>query len=339
MCSYWILLRLLLKNEPKYWFYYTLLTITLFYTHYYAALVILSQMVFLSFLFLPKVRESFSLTHRINTAFVRKFLISITIAASLFVPWVIFAYTSTKAEMPEHFNYKLLLRLIKELSAGSYPLSLLLILFAAMGASKLKSEQKYGHLILLMSWLLLPIPLIFLLIWLRDYFFAIRQILFTTPALFILVSYGVSYTSEIYAKANAYRRSKATTVIATFMALVSVTMILRHIPDRREDIKSASLFLQQNVSNNDRLIAPNLIVILSYYSPDLIKQHIDINQPGSLDRIHISKGRLYIVKSNYMSASHSSLLNEICKRNLNQKKVIFRGIEVTEFVNSSPTGF
>src|SRR2546425_3639184 len=172
--SYLVFWKLLSSRRASLYFGYAAISTLLLYSNYYAVFVILSQFAFSVCLLVPRIRDSLPELKPVTVDFLSKVVTAIVFSAALFTPWIVFGIRTISGYKPnpERFGVKLLLRFIKELSDGSYPLSLLLILFAIFGVRRLISQHRYGHLIFLFTWVLLPIPLIFLLLWLKDYFFA-----------------------------------------------------------------------------------------------------------------------------------------------------------------------
>lgn len=325
--SYVAFLQLLSKRGFKPWVYSLALNVLLFYTHYYAAWVLFSQLLFLCVLTRPPVAASFLPTGRIERAFLFKFFAVTALAALAFVPWIIFAFRSTQGFWDERIDGKLLLRGLKELSDGSYPLSFIMIVLACLGVFQLRLERKFGHLLFLLCWFFLPIPFIIGFDWARHYFFAIRQILFTTPALFILITCGIRRGADIGARALNIPPFKIMAGVVAGVALISVVIIRLHRPDRREDLRGAGRFLQQHVSGRDVVIAPGLASILPYYFPNL-PHHLQDTQVLVHSIANRVGYRIYIVKSRYLSAADATLVHGICNRHTDCRTTEFRNLQI-----------
>ena len=63
---------------------------------------------------------------------------------------------------------------------------------------------QWSVILLLFTWLVLPISIVIFLDWWRGYFFAIRQVLFATPALLLGAAIGLTHLFEL---ARSGRRS------------------------------------------------------------------------------------------------------------------------------------
>lgn len=186
----------------------------------------------------------------------------------------------------------------------------------------------------LLLWLLLPIPLIFGIIWVKDYFFAIRQVLFVTPAFFILVAYGILHLADICAQFCIMPRSRALGLLVLLVMLVSAVVIFRHIPDRRSDFKAVGHFLRENVTQGDVIIAPAIIPILAYYFPEIYAHAQNIEALPYLDEILGSGRRVYIVRSRFTSHADKRLIDDLCGRHLDSRATNFRRVQITEIPGS-----
>jgi uncharacterized membrane protein len=352
VCSYLLFWHLLSAGKAKTWFSYIVVTTLLFYANYFGMFVVFSQLVFTGTLLVPRISESLPEIRRVGLAFVSEFLAAVTGSIALFVPWIIMGIRTNLVypPLPEHFGFKLFLRFVKELSDRSFPLSIVLIAFAILGILKLRSDKRFGHLSLLLCWFLLPIPFIFLLLYIEDYFFAIRQILFATPALFILISLGILYLSEIAVKAKGPRGVAVVRWAVACVGLMSITQIGLHFPDRREDLKGVGQFLKRNVSTGDVVIAPGIGNVLSFYFPE-IHAHLQLGDegsrrdggrpeiPGHLQPVaslgdlsaSLSSGkRIFVVKSQYMTTAEEQFLSRVLADDVATHQTEFRGIEIIE---------
>jgi mannosyltransferase len=353
VCSYLLFWHLLSAGKTKTWLSYIIVTALLFYANYFGMFVVFSQFVFTCTLLAPRISESLPGIRKVDLTFVSRLLAAITASIALFTPWIIMQTRTNLvySPLPEKFGFKLFLRFLKELSDRSFPLSFVLIAFAILGILKLRSEKRFGHLSFLLCWFLLPLPFIFLLLFIEDYFFAIRQVLFATPALFILISLGILYLSEIAVKAKGTRRAAVARWAVACVGLMSITQIGLHFPDRREDLKGAGQFLKQNVSGGDVVMAPGLGNILSFYFPEILA-HLQPGDEGSrrdggpYTEIHghlqpvtslgdlsasLSSGkRIFVVKSHYMTTGEEQFLSWVPADDVTAHQTEFKGIEIIE---------
>jgi mannosyltransferase len=353
VCSYLLFWRLLSAGKARTWFAYIVVTALLFYANYFGMFVVFSQFVFTCTLLAPRISESSTEIRKVDLTFVSRLLAAITASIALFTPWIVMGIRTNLvySPLPERFGFKLFLRFVKELSDRSFPLSIVLITFAVLGILKLRSDKRFGHLSFLLCWFLLPLPLIFLLLYIEDYFFAIRQILFATPAFFILISLGILYLSEIAVKAKGTRRAAVARWAVACVGLMSITQIGLHFPDRREDLKGTGQFLKRKVSVGDVVIAPGLGNVLSFYFPE-IYAHLQPGDEGSrrnggpYTEIHahlqpvmslgdlsasLSSGkRIFVVKSHYMTTAEQQFLSWVPADDVTAHQKEFKGIEIIE---------
>jgi len=271
----------------------------------------------------------------------------------LFIPWIVMVVRTNIVylPLPEHFGFKLFLRFVKELSDRSFPLSIVLIALAILGILKLRSDKRFGHLSFLLCWFLLPIPFIFLLLYIEDYFFAIRQVLFATPALFMLICLGILYLSEIVVKAKGTRGATVVRWAVACVGVMSITQIGLHVPDRREDLKGVGQFLKRNVSDGDVVIAPGLGNVLSFYFPEIlahlqpgdersrrnggpypeIQAHFQpVTSLGDVSASLSSGKRVFVVKSHYMTTAEEQFLSRVPTDDATAHQTEFKGIEIIE---------
>jgi len=299
VCSYIAFLYALQKNKLLNWLCYGAITLLLLYSNYYAVFVMLSQFVFICLLLVPKGRGSFFLERPVTLRLMVGFVITATLALICFAPWVVFGIDTISGYQPapEVFGWDLFARFIKEVGDRSYPLSLLLISLAVIGVRSLTLGSQFDNLLLLLCWCLLPLPLIFLLLWTKEYFFAIRQILFMTPALYVLVAVGILQSAEIVTRNRQHLKTKAVAFLTACVVIISGLVIWLHIPDRNPDLRSTAYFLQRNVQPEARVAAPNISGILGYYFPEINDYAID-----SADLPEVRPGQIvYVVESPYMT--------------------------------------
>jgi uncharacterized membrane protein len=331
VCSYLCFWGLLKSGKPRDWILYGIVTTLMLYSHYYGAFVVLSHAVFSVVLLQARVRRTVSGIREMDFRFLATLAGVATIAAALFAPWPILASRTIFGYQPEpvHFGYKLALSFIQQLGDGSFPLALILVALAIVGAKKLSDDGRAGHLWFLLCWFALPIPLMFLLLWIKDYFFAIRQFLFLTPALIVFAAVGVTSLAERVAGADVRKQRKYSVLTTLVVVIVSLIVIGLHAPDRREDLRGVGQFLRRSVRPADIVVAPELSGVLAYYDPQ-IEQHV---QPASaLPTLAstVPPPTILIVKSAYVSAADRLLIDTAVTNAPTARKIEFRDIEIIE---------
>jgi 4-amino-4-deoxy-L-arabinose transferase-like glycosyltransferase len=329
--SYLCFWNLLKSGRRRDWIAYAVVTTLMLYSHYYGAFVMFSQAAFSFALLSGGLRQTVAEIRSVDFQFLAALTGVSALAAALFAPWPILASRTIFGYQPEpvHFGYKLALSFVQQLGDGSFPLALILIALAVLGANKLAAENQTRRLWFLLCWFALPIPFMFLLLWIKDYFFAIRQFLFLTPALIILAAVGVARLAELWAGADILQRHKKADLITALVATVSLVVIGLHVPDRREDLRGAGLFLRQNVTASDVVIAPQLSGVLAYYFPEIDQHaHPAADLAGLVGAAPPSM--IFIVKSAYVSAADRQLIDTAVAKAPGARRIEFRDIEIVE---------
>jgi len=195
-------------------------------------------------------------------------------------------------------------------------------LLAGFGAAYLLKNNR-AVLIDLSCWTLVPIPLVLFLIYWRSYFFAIRQLLFVTPAIIILAACGVERLLCVY-------REKAWALPAVY-ALACLAVIGLHYPDRRPDLRAVGGYLKHTVGQGDAVVAPNSLGLLSYYFPDIYSYGRELSSVGPNSNCR----RLFLIEAPYAGAVSQSQLWSIEKRMALQSRLSYRGMDVYVFVSKA----
>lgn len=271
------------EHRPLRWILFTGVALLSFLTYPYTAFLLLALLV------------SWWLTRREvpipARGFLPGFLASSALAAAGYLPWLLSSLEATRGTAPQAVDLQLFLRLIKELAGGSYPLALLAIPLVLLGARDLYRNRERRALSLLACWALTPLPLILgLLLW-RDYFLAVRQLLFLTPALCLLMAAGLSSLKSRI----AFRLAGGAILV------LSLAVVALHVPDNREDLRGAGLWLAGRVRTGDTVLAGNAQGLLSLYFPDIYRYG---SPPSPAQRPGESRpGRLYIVSTPFQGGS------------------------------------
>jgi uncharacterized membrane protein len=312
---YFLLLRLMKRNKLSTWGWYVIAAIMIFYAHAYASLVLFGQLLFLVYHQILK-REKWRIAMGRGICF----LFSGALAAAAYLPWLLYTFPEAKGDAPPVINIRLFLQMIKELGDGSYPFALVLLICAFIGIHSLIQKQRSLELGMLLIWLLTPIPVILIILSWREYFFATRQLIFITPAIFILAAVGVDFI-----KKNIGHKYFSPELV---LILMSVVIIALHYPDRRDDLLSAGHFLKNNTQLHDVIISPNLTGVLSFYFPDI---HNYAVSEYSIKDLAVARdiSRIFYVDSRFNDdrASFNNLLSSMPQ----QKQIKFRGITIYIF--------
>jgi hypothetical protein len=227
---------------------------------------------------------------------VRMFLAACAAATVLFYPWVRYMWARPQiSPASEIANPKLILSLLKGIGDNSYTVAGLLMLGAAAGAWALSRRGRRDSLGWLLSWLLVPIPMLLLAeIW-AGYFFSVRHMLHATPPLILLAGYGVSRVDKRFAvRWNLRpRHGKPSVLYAGVMICASVWIGQIHARSEPADWVGTAAFLDRTVEHGDVVLMPKVNALLEYYSPRLADFQTD-NLP-QVDRSGVSARRQVVV--------------------------------------------
>jgi uncharacterized membrane protein len=303
-----IVLRSLKTNRGRIWILFAVIAALSFYAYPYTAALLFAQFLFLTIHALSMNEEGGRKTARRRIGY---FLASAIAAAAAYLPWQLYSFSNAQGEAPPQMGIRLVLQMIKGLGDGSYPLAATLLLFAAIGIRSLQKEKRSIALWALLSWLLAPLPMIVIVLYWRNYFFAERQLLFITPALIILAAIGADWAR----KQLSLKRYQPEAVII----LISLAVIGLHYPDRQDDLKGAARFLKENVRPSDVIIAPNLMGVLSLYYPE-IWEHAE-SKP--------SHSRIIYLDSRFNNNRQE--LEALIDSSKQRKEISFRGIKIIYF--------
>jgi uncharacterized membrane protein len=307
LVSYDLLFRILSKNDgrlPAWALLCGVLTLLL-YASFLGILVLGSQWVALviSAAWDPKnsrapsplnTGERAVVIERARRWHVLAYSVAAGLACALYLPWVFFAWAKplvTKAS--EVVDPRLILRMIKELGDGSYPMAGLLLLGAATGVQALRRHGQDRVLVWFLTWFGISIPAVIVLeIW-SGYFFAIRHVLHATPPLILLAGYGLSYIGErlTILERLPSRISAPAITYAALVIVISVWVAQSHWKKETEDWLGTARFLQNNLRPGDVVTMPGVYVLLEYNAPALKNFRVgDLDPgPGSLRGGEISR--------------------------------------------------
>ena len=204
-------------------------------------------------------------------------------ACVLFYPWIRFVWARPLlAPAAEILDPKLILRLIKELGDKSYPAAALLLLGLATGIRALLRHGRHKSLLWLLTWFLVPIPVLLVVeIW-AGYFFAIRHILHATPPLLLIAGYGLSYVGErlTILPRLPYQLSSPAIAYAAILIIMSVYIGQSHAVNEPADWRGTAAYLSKTLREGDAVSVPTVHPLLEYYYPELQPFLVDDLDPG-----------------------------------------------------------
>ena len=308
--AYFLFIKCISNGSARYW---AMLAITLtlsLYTSYYTIFVIFSQTVFLVLCRLNAFDHIESFVSPSANRIFAKYLLCAFAALICFAPWTIFGVNTVYGyePSPETFNLRLLTRVIKELGNGSFPLAGIYAVAIGFGIRQFKSINDHGWLALLIAWGALPLPLIFLLLWYKDYFFAIRQVLFMTPALVIIAAYGIVRISELFPLRPGLSR-KVSVLLFALLITASLVVIGLHVDDRRPDIRAAAHFVQSRVLDFENVMAPGLAPGIEFYAPELSSRLLIPDEGCGFECLLERKEGIYVLVFDNLSAHEKEALS------------------------------
>jgi uncharacterized membrane protein len=237
------------------------------------------------------------------------------LSALAFVPWIAFSFHNAHGEDNAWFGWRLAPDVIKAFGGGSYPLAFVILALVVFGAIRMKKENPHPC-IDLSCWIIVPIPAIIAVLYWRSYFFNARQLIFITPAIIFFVAYGLNSLLSLY-------RKQAVALLGAYFCICMVVIAL-HFRDDRMDFKGAGAFLQQQVRSSDRILAPNVGLILSFYFPEIGQYE----QKG-YDFPPLNNGRLFLVDSLAANATDRTMLEELKRNTSYIERREFKGIKLS----------
>jgi hypothetical protein len=157
----------------------------------------------------------------------------------------------------------------------------------------------------------------------RTYDFVPRQLLFITPAFFMLVAAGIEYLKQTVKRGYFYPEA--------IIILISIGVIALHYPDKRDDIRGAAQFLKENVQPTDLVVAPQLTVYMSPYFPEI--QRYSANDRSAEDLIRMAPNGFSVVYVDLLKLDTDSVrLNKLLAGMRKSNEFQFRGININFFL-------
>jgi len=303
------------------WAGYGLAVLALLYTHYHAWLVLAVQAVFVAAAPAGPADAQPEPTRSPGRWW--WFGASAGVALALFLPWAWLTWDRTRGTAAEALDWGRSRRVRKEWGAGSYPLAGLLLGLAGLGAWRLWRSGQRGLLAVLLAWFPLSVGPVLLAAWWRDYFFAIRTVLFTTPALLLLSAEGAAALGEA-AWLPGRRRRLAPGLAMGAAVAISLVVTGAHFRYRGEDWRGAGQFLAREVRAGDAVAAPGVEGLLRYYFPEIDQHAVALaSLPES------AAGRVLIVQTRFMPIADRARLDALAARWSTGPLAEFEGIRVT----------
>ncbi len=276
------------------WLIHWFFSVLLLYSSYQAVLALLGQAALLLGLMLLR-RER---PHAVRPRDLLPFAISASAAVTCFLPWLLWSFQSTQSSFQENFfSFGFLLRLLKESSGGSLPLSLLLLGLLAAGLRPGRPRDQRATVAILLSWFLIPLLAVLLLDHFRGYFFAIRQLLFAMPPLLIGVGIGLKTL-----------RPRLGVLAAGACFLLGVGTIA--ISDRKAqaDWLGAAAYLSSHVQAGEWVAAPNIERPLSFRCPPIRDRFVQLDH---LDAVSQRPATIHVVESRYATPPQSEAIRRL----------------------------
>jgi uncharacterized membrane protein len=297
LVSYDLLFRILSRNDGGFlaWALLCCVLTLLLYASFLGILVISSQWValvisaardFKSSQEIPPANTGDRAVMKIERAHWRHvvaYSVAAGLACAFYLPWVYFAWAKPLVTTAsEVVDPRLVLRMIKELGDGSYPMTALLLLGAGTGVQALRRHGQHRVLMWLLTWFGISIPAVILLeIW-SGYFFAIRHVLHATPPLVLLAGYGLSYVGErlTILERLPSRISAPAIAYAALVIVISVWIAHSHWRKETEDWLGTARFLQNSLRPSDVVTMPGVYMLLEYNAPALGNFRVGDLDPG-----------------------------------------------------------
>ena len=343
LISYDLLFRILSRNDGRFmaWALLSGVLTALLYTSFLGVLVVGSQWVALvisalwdprnSELLSPAGESGQSRIERARGWHVLAYSVAAGLACTLYLPWVYFAWAKPLvSRVSEVADPRLVLRMIKELGDGSYPMAGLLLLGAGTGVMALRRHGQYRTLMWLLTWFGVSIPAVLLLeIW-SGYFFAIRHVLHATPALILLAGYGLSYVGErltILERLPA-RISAPAAGYAALVILISVWTAQSHWRKETEDWLGTARFLQNNLRPGDVVTMPGVYMLLEYNAPMLRNFRVGDLDPGPGSLVGGEISRRFVACYNQLKPDPCQGFRALAMKDAAWRRQEFRGFTV-----------
>jgi hypothetical protein len=285
LLSYDLLLSQIYGKEgsKRGWLLIAAISTLLLYTSFLGGLILISQFAGLTLVTLLKSKAAFDARNRDTEPGtlvpvrdrrreVWAYLLSALAALALFYPWIRYEWARPHlSAASEIIQPKVILILIKGLGDNSYPVAALLLLGAIAGTGALLRHGRHNALFWLASWLLVPIPALWLAeVW-AGYFFSIRHVLHLTPPILLLAGYGLFHLSNKLILLSPVPRSMPTVgwAYAGLLICMSIWINQDHARSETADWLGVANFLNGTVRPGDAVSMPVVNALVEFYHPRL----------------------------------------------------------------------
>ncbi len=321
LSAYLLLLRAAERGGAGRWAAFGTVTSLNLYTNYLAGLVLVSQSVWVGSLLLGIIQRGLPGESWPRRKALIGFGISAGLAVLLFLPWVFWTFDSARADAPSALaEGGLALRVFKELTGG-YPLSTLLAVCWGLGLRSLIRRRDRFTLLLLLSWGVLPVLVVLGLVWWREYIFAIRQLLFVTPALLLTAGAGLGGLRHDLGRSAldpVFRNG-----FPVLILLFSLGTILLRGNEEEADWKGVAAHLEQTVST-ERVAAPGARFPLSFYLSDWEDKWVELEDAQRL----VCEPGVVLVESRYTAKRQQQLAEALLESAEVLQRRTFKGFQV-----------
>jgi 4-amino-4-deoxy-L-arabinose transferase-like glycosyltransferase len=169
-------------------------------------------------------------------------------------------------------------------------------------------RQDRASALLLLAWVVFPLPFVVLTDQRFSYFFAPRQVLFVLPMYLLLVAFG------IVAVANSLQwlasRLGLKTSLVSWVATMGITLglvaslwpqVQRHYRSPRENWRAIGQYLQLNVKSTDLVLPIHVEGCMIYYSPRTAHQVRKVRSMVDLESAYASGRPMWVLVSHYVA--------------------------------------
>ena len=291
------------------WGIYALLLALGLYTHYFTALVLGLHGIWCLSRWIIERRRHPAPTRTLWDRPIR-FLIAAAGAIIAFAPWLLYAVVRERGSpwmTPPTLDMALVAEVLERFAGGA--LTWIWLILAIGGLIRLLRRDQAGA-ILLLSWAVLPLPLIVLIDRWGRYAFFIRQALFILPALLLLVAQGLVAFGEMRPRAGpTWARRLANglygLLLLTFIVALGTTLQPRlrsyYTKEQREDWRSVGAMLSANLRPDARVLPFNVQNIIGFYSPRAARQALPARSLADVRRAYATARPLWILDTPYLS--------------------------------------